>query len=60
MAGNIAARRRAHGTDCVHLDYPQATHALSFLAPDDTASPDDVARRAAWPQLLEFLRSCTP
>jgi dienelactone hydrolase len=61
MARSIVVRRHDHGAECTHLDYPDATHALSFLVPNDTgSSPDDAARRAAWPHLLDFLRRCAP
>ena len=58
MAASLAAR----SPRCAHLDYPDATHALSFLAPvrDASARPADVAARAdAWPRLLDFLRTVT-
>jgi dienelactone hydrolase len=57
MAGAIAERRGAHGQPTIHLDYPDATHALSFVAPAPGAGPADAAARSdAWPRVLDFVR----
>ena len=43
MAREIVARRLAHGRTTVHLDYPDATHALSFIAPTEEGTPADAS-----------------
>ena len=58
MASALEARLAQAARPGVHLTYPEATHALSFVAPydDDSQLAADVAARGdAWPKVIEFL-----
>lgn len=60
MASALVARLERHGRPCVHLTYPEATHALSYIAPvtkGDVLPADAAARDDAWPRIVEFLGS---
>lgn len=58
MAQVLEARLAGAARPCRHLTYPEATHALSYLAPvpgGDGRPADIAAREDAWPQVLAML-----